>query len=74
VLELRGETVGADMSQVILSQFGEKEVSMLAIKEAAKKWGIRMVGISADFSELARFAGPVILHLRNPEHFAVLLV
>ncbi|MCD6361641.1 MAG: hypothetical protein J7M38_12365, partial [Armatimonadetes bacterium] len=71
--ELAGRDLSKEQRQEILDAYPADESSMLDIKQAAEKLGLRLVGVAASLDELTHnVRGPKIIHLNDPAHFLVM--
>ncbi|MCD6361643.1 MAG: hypothetical protein J7M38_12375 [Armatimonadetes bacterium] len=73
VCQLTGRDLSKEQRQEILDAYPAEESSMLDIKQAAEKLGLRLVGVAASLDELIHdVPGPKIIHLSDPAHFLVM--
>lgn len=70
LLDRRVDPQAADR---LFREHGSSPVSLFEIKKMAADLGIELVGVRAELGELVERQIPAVIHLREPEHFVLLL-
>ncbi|NLO74322.1 MAG: DUF1573 domain-containing protein, partial [candidate division WS1 bacterium] len=73
MLVLMGHDIDMAQRQALWEMVAGESASMLDIRNAAGRFGVALVGVKAEYAELAGIVGPVLVHLSNPGHFVVVL-
>jgi len=69
---LRGYVLSPQDALTVENMFRGTDASMLEILRAAGSLGFHLRGVRAGLDALGRVPGPKIIHLRDPDHFAVI--
>jgi len=71
--ELTGRELSNEELLNLYRKYPGEQASMVQIKQAAAELNMQLVGVKASLEELAQLDRPCILHIKNPDHFAVLM-